>query len=241
MKKIKINKNLIFRYLFEIVVIIFSITASFYIQDLLNNRDKEDNKNRGLEGILIELKKDKQFFHFGKNYNKQRLSYIDSLFDLSFSFNPLYISGMWGNFELFENKNFFNALVSTGSLEFIKNKELQSELNNYYNGIYSILNTAIETDNRSFLRFGDKLTDYKMDSINYGTIEGNLTKHYFDPSDIIKIRKDKKLKSIALDWSMYMRMQSELMTEGDKKIETLEKLIEEELNNYHSTEEIFSK
>ena len=74
MKKIKINKNLIFRYLFEIVVIIFSITASFYIQDLLNNRDKEDNKNRGLEGILIELKKDKQFFHFGKNYNKQRLS-----------------------------------------------------------------------------------------------------------------------------------------------------------------------
>ena len=230
MKKIKINKNLIFRYLFEIVVIIFSITASFYIQDLLNNKDKEDNKNRGLEGILIELEKDKQFFQFGKNYNKQRLSYIDSLFDLSFSFNPLYISGMWGNFELFENKNFFNALVSTGSLEFIKNKELQSELNNYYNGIYTILNTTIETDNRSFLRFGDKLTDYKMDSINYGTIEGNLTKHYFDPSDIIKIRKDKKLKSIALDWSMYMRMQSELMTEGDKKIETLEKLIEEELN-----------
>ena len=231
MKKIKINKNLIFRYLFEIVVIIFSITASFYIQDLLNNKDKEDNKNKGLEGILIELKKDKQFFHFGKNYNKQRLSYIDSLFDLSFSFNPLYISGMWGNSELFENKNFFNALVSTGSLEFIKNKELQSELNNYYNGIYTNLNTAIETDNRSFLRFGDKLTDYKMDSINYGTIEGNLTKHYFDPSDIIKIRKDKKLKSIALDWSMYMRMQSELMTEGDKKIETLEELIEEELNN----------
>ena len=230
MKKIKINKNLIFRYLFEIVVIIFSITASFYIQDLLNNKDKEDNKNRGLEGILIELEKDKQFFQFGKNYNKQRLSYIDSLFDLSFSFNPLYISGMWGNFELFENKNFFNALVSTGSLEFIKNKELQSELNNYYNGIYTILNTAIETDNRSFLRFGDKLTDYKMDSINYGTIEGNLTKHYFDPSDIIKIRKDKKLKSIALDWSMYMRMQSDFMTEGEKKIETLEELINEELN-----------
>ena len=231
MKKIKINKNLIFRYLFEIVVIIFSITASFYIQDLLNNRDKEDNKNRGLEGILIELKKDKQFFHFGKNYNKQRLSYIDSLFDLSFTFNPLYISGMWGNFELFENKNFFNALVSTGSLEFIKNKELQSELNNYYNGIYTILNTTIETDNRSFLRFGDKLTDYKMDSINYGSIGGNLTTHYFDPSDIIKIRKDKKLKSIALDWSMYMRMQSEFMTEGEKKIETLVELIEEELKD----------
>jgi len=231
MKKIKISKNLIFRYVFEVFVIIFSITASFYIQDLLNNRDKEENKNKGLEGILIELKKDKQFFKFGKTYNNQRLSYIDSLFDLSFSFKPLYISGIWGNSELFENKNFFNALVSTGSLEFIKNKELQSELNNYYNGIYTILNNTMETDNRSFLRFGDKLTDYKMDSIKYGSIEGNITKHYFDQSAIIKIRKDKKLKSIALDWSMYMKMQSELMTEGEKKIEILQELIEDELNN----------
>ena len=67
-----------------------------------------------------------------------------------------------GVFDIFENKNFFNALVSTGSLEFIKNKELQSELNNYYNGIYTILNKgAIETDNRSFLRFGDKLITTK--------------------------------------------------------------------------------
>ena len=60
MKKIKINKNLIFRYLFEIVVIIFSITASFYIQDLLNKKDKKDDKNKGLEGLLIELEKDKR-------------------------------------------------------------------------------------------------------------------------------------------------------------------------------------
>ena len=46
MKKIKINKNLIFRYLFEIFVIIFSITASFYLQDLLNKKDKKDDKNK---------------------------------------------------------------------------------------------------------------------------------------------------------------------------------------------------
>ena len=55
MKKIKIDKNLIFRYIFEVVVIIFSVTASFYIQDILNNKDKEDSKNKGLEGVLIEL------------------------------------------------------------------------------------------------------------------------------------------------------------------------------------------
>ena len=226
-----INKKLIFRYIFEVIIIIFSVTASFYIQDLLNSKDKEEAKNKGLEGVLIELKKDKKFFGFGKIYNKQRLSYIDSLFDLSLQFKPLYISGIWGNNELIKNNKFFDALVSTGSIEYIKNSQLQSELSNYYNFIYSLLINAIETDNRSFLRFGDKLTDYRLDSLDYGSIGGNLTKHYFDPSDIIKIRRDKKLKSIALDWSMYMNIQTDFFAEGEKKIKILEKLIEQELNN----------
>ena len=226
-----INKKLIFRYIFEVIIIIFSVTASFYIQDLLNSKDKEEAKNKGLEGVLIELKKDKKFFGFGKIYNKQRLSYIDSLFDLSLEFKPLYISGIWGNNELIKNNKFFDALVSTGSIEYIKNSQLQSELSNYCNFIYSLLINAIETDNRSFLRFGDKLTDYRLDSLDYGSIGGNLTKHYFDPSDIIKIRRDKKLKSIALDWSMYMNIQTDFFAEGEKKIKILEKLIEQELNN----------
>ena len=226
-----INKKLIFRYIFEVIIIIFSVTASFYIQDLLNSKDKEEAKNKGLEGVLIELKKDKKFFGFGKIYNKQRLSYIDSLFDLSLEFKPLYISGIWGNNELIKNNKFFDALVSTGSIEYIKNSQLQSELSNYYNFIYSLLINAIETDNRSFLRFGDKLTDYRLDSLDYGSIGGNLTTHYFDPSDIIKIRRDKKLKSIALDWSMYMNIQTDFFAEGEKKIKILEKLIEQELNN----------
>tara|TARA_B100000963_G_C22609733_1_gene664306 strand:+ start:346 stop:1032 length:687 start_codon:yes stop_codon:yes gene_type:complete len=226
-----INKKLIFRYIFEVVIIIFSVTASFYIQDLLNSKDKEEAKNKGLEGVLIELKKDKKNFGFSKIYNKQRLSYIDSLFDLSLEFKPLYISGIWGNNELIKNNKFFDALVSTGSIEYIKNSQLQSELSNYYNFIYSLLINAIETDNRSFLRFGDKLTDYKLDSLDYGAIGGTLTKHYFDPSDIVKIRRDKKLKSIALDWSMYMKIQTDFFAEGEKKIKILEKLIEQELNN----------
>ena len=170
-----INKKLIFRYIFEVIIIIFSVTASFYIQDLLNSKDKDEAKNKGLEGVLIELKKDKKFFGFGKIYNEQRLSYIDSLFDLSFQFKPLYISGIWGNNELIKNNKFFDALVSTGSIEYIKNSQLQSELSNYYNFIYSLLINAIETDNRSFLRFGDKLTDYKLDSLDYGSIGETLT------------------------------------------------------------------
>ena len=33
-----------FRYIFEVFVIIFSVTISFYIQDILNEKDRENLK-----------------------------------------------------------------------------------------------------------------------------------------------------------------------------------------------------
>ena len=63
-----------FRYIFEIIVIVFSVSLSFYIQDVLNDREKIEQKNKGLEGVLIELEKDNQHFGFTDFYNKQRIN-----------------------------------------------------------------------------------------------------------------------------------------------------------------------
>ena len=43
----KTMNKVAFRYLFEIFVIIFSVTISFYIQDLLNEREKIELKKCG--------------------------------------------------------------------------------------------------------------------------------------------------------------------------------------------------
>jgi len=45
--------NPAFRYVFEIFVIIFSVTISFYIQDILNKKDKEKLKNNTLQGFSL--------------------------------------------------------------------------------------------------------------------------------------------------------------------------------------------
>tara|TARA_A100001011_G_scaffold67080_2_gene68269 strand:- start:44 stop:199 length:156 start_codon:yes stop_codon:yes gene_type:complete len=50
MKKSIIN-TLAFRYIFEIIVIVFSVTLSFYIQELLNDKNKVELKNIGLNGV----------------------------------------------------------------------------------------------------------------------------------------------------------------------------------------------
>ena len=54
MKK-SILSNPAFRYIFEVIVIVFSVTLSFYIQDVLNKREKIELKNKGLSGVLMEL------------------------------------------------------------------------------------------------------------------------------------------------------------------------------------------
>ncbi len=50
-----------FRYIFEVFIIVFSVTVLFYIQDELNERDKMELKNESLRGVLIDLDKDKEF------------------------------------------------------------------------------------------------------------------------------------------------------------------------------------
>tara|TARA_A100000164_G_C21338501_1_gene509894 strand:+ start:74 stop:259 length:186 start_codon:yes stop_codon:yes gene_type:complete len=60
---------------------------------------------------------------------------------------------------------------------------------------------------------------------------GKLALHHFNPNDIKKIRKDTKLKSTALDWSMYMRMEIGYSNDAKKRIILLQELINQELNN----------
>ncbi len=62
MKK-SILSNPAFRYLFEVFIIVFSVTVSFYIQDELNERDKMELKNESLKGVLIDLDKDEEFYN----------------------------------------------------------------------------------------------------------------------------------------------------------------------------------
>ena len=61
MKNSLLNKPA-FRYIFEIIVIVFSVTISFYIQKVLLDREKIELKNIGLMGVIDDLKRDQANF-----------------------------------------------------------------------------------------------------------------------------------------------------------------------------------
>ena len=54
MKK-SILSNPAFRYIFEVFIIVFSVTISFYIQDVLNEKDRIEIKNKALSGVLKDI------------------------------------------------------------------------------------------------------------------------------------------------------------------------------------------
>lgn len=65
--------NPAFRYIFEIFIIVFSVTISFYIQDILNEKDRERLKNDTLKGILIDMETDINQYNLALNILKKRI------------------------------------------------------------------------------------------------------------------------------------------------------------------------
>ena len=72
MKKSILSKPA-FRYIFEIMVIVFSVTLSFYIQDILNEKEKIEQKNLALIGVIEDLKNDVRNFNNAINLARSRI------------------------------------------------------------------------------------------------------------------------------------------------------------------------
>ena len=132
MKKSLLNTSA-FRYIFEIIVIVFSVTLSFYIQDVLNDREKIELKNIGLKAVLTDLERDKEFYTNGISRMNLTQAYIDSLTNNDII--PTNKIVEWGTMRYFgflgQDRN-YNSMISTGSIEFINNKELAATIHLYY-------------------------------------------------------------------------------------------------------------
>ena len=152
MKK-SILSNPAFRYIFEVFVIIFSVTISFYIQDMLNEREKIELKNAALSGVLEDLESDKNSFSYGIKVNDIRISNIQKFLKKDISNDVIsYLRRYYG---FTGNDSNYKALVSTGSLEVIDNKSLFKNINNYYMTNYKLLNQGADRDQELFMKFID--------------------------------------------------------------------------------------
>tara|TARA_B100000925_G_scaffold289537_1_gene272596 strand:- start:47 stop:736 length:690 start_codon:yes stop_codon:yes gene_type:complete len=224
------TKKDIIKYLFETFVIIFSVTASFYIQDLVNYKNTIEFKNKGLEGVLLELTSDSLLYESDLvDFNRKRMEYIDSLFDNEKTYKLDYLSYIWGDYIHFENKRYFDGLISTGSIDYISNVELQTKLTNYYNIVYGFNEQGVKNDSEYLKLFINRIVNFKMDSVKYEW--PTATKYFFNSTEIEKIRNDEKLKSICFAWKMQISELVKRLNLAQERIPELKRLIHSELKN----------
>ena len=220
-----------FRYIFEIIVIVFSVTLSFYIQDVLNEREKNYLKDESLRGVLSDLKSDKEFFKAGVNRIESVIKSIDSIHNNIAGINAKTIHNSSRNYFGFvgSDRN-YNSMVSTGAIEFIKNEELQEKINLYYDRYYSMLIDASEQDEKIYNDISKYLsTQYITEDLKL--VPNGFFGYVYSEGDYKKMQNDGVLKNLLFDKKYNNNWYIRLMKATIDRSNKLEELINQELNN----------
>tara|TARA_A200000113_G_scaffold220858_1_gene231665 strand:- start:1832 stop:2548 length:717 start_codon:yes stop_codon:yes gene_type:complete len=226
-----------FRYIFEIVVIVFSVTLSFYIQDLLNERDKIELKNVGLNGVKSDLQKDLDFFSLGIDIMYSRVKNIDSILDKEVKNKNEFVSGGARRYFGFigQDSN-YRSMISTGSIEYINSKKLFKSVNQYYGRDYDLLKDYSEQDEENFNDVNHYLNDnFFINSSKLIEISSNewgydsLYNINYDNNTLQKMQFDKKFINKLINQRWMMRIYLIQLKLDIEKIRELNILIDNEL------------
>lgn len=236
-----ILSNPAFRYIFEVFIIIFSVTISFYIQDVLNERDKMELKNESLEGVLIDLEKDKEFYNAALRSIFNRLNSSDRLIEKGIDSGILnsFLS-YWG---FVGHDASIKSLIATGAVEYISNKNLIEELTKYYENQYSVLSDTAENEEKVYweimtymkvnYRFGKMMKSDKTYIKNWFTGKGGDKGHpihmEFDDILLSKLNKDQYFVNHAYQLKRIDGLHAAFYEQALVEVEKLKVMIRDEL------------
>ena len=218
--------NPAFRYIFEVFIIIFSVTISFYIQDVLNEKDRIEIKNKALSGVLKDISGDRFSLNEGLDINKKRRESINYFIDKRIDNNTISSIRRYKSF-LGNNSN-YETLQSTGAIESIENQELFINLNNYYKFTYQLLVESALNDKDSFLKFIDYTErNYKIDSSSW--INGNFVVYYGN-NELKKMANDDIIISQLTNQKQLMGLNDFFHRRGLNQLKLIDSLIKLEIN-----------
>ena len=233
-----ILSNPAFRYIFEVFIIVFSVTISFYIQDILNEKDREKLKNDTLKGILIDMETDINQYNLALNILKDRLVQADSLILGFYENNRINrVRNYWG----FQGQKIsMNSLVNTGAIEYIKNPELIRELSFHYDFHYDSMRDNSNAFENLFISLMDYLNkNYEVEGMgnldledldNIGMTFGS-TYYRFSSKEINKMKNDTWLRNHMYNYKLILRLYLSGYTTGLERIKKINEMIVKEINN----------
>ena len=235
MKK-SIYNTPVFRYIFEIIVIVFSVTLSFYIQDVLNEREKIELKNESLEGVLADLKEDLDGFNSAHKVLSNRIESGEKF--LSGEVSNEHINHILLTYGFLGIDSNYKSLVSTGAIEYINDKSLIKELTSYYEISYSLLKDISGQYKHFYLDLFDFMSaNYPVESMSNLTLKDNkidsAEKSFslnYDRKTLLKLHKDYEFKNRIYSLKRIVIAFMKFYELGINRNKKLSQLIKQELN-----------
>jgi hypothetical protein len=215
------NKKLVFRYVFEVIVIVFSVTFSFYIQERLNDREKNLLKNEGLNGVIKDLVIDKSQFKMASDVIYYRIGLIEDVLDGKITNeNISSLMTYWGF--LGQDSN-YKSLISTGAIEYIKSDSLALRLSNYYEIEYTALLGESKSYNKLYLDLMSFMKEnYRvssMEKVERGMKSNGFLSFEYSNSELEKMKRDSELRNYFFELKriiyLYARMYEGAMSTTD--------------------------
>jgi hypothetical protein len=182
MKNSLLNKPA-FRYIFEIIVIVFSVTLSFYIQKVLLDKEKLELKNIGLMGVIDDLNRDEQIFDGSIGYYHRRIKDIDTILDSNLECNTNKLNSVRSYFGFLPQNRNFNSMVSTGAIEYVENNDLFDLINTYYSTQYSLLADMANQDEKNY----NIISEYINKAI---TVRTSDLREFYSEDNTIFLKRD---------------------------------------------------
>ena len=241
MKK-SILSNPAFRYIFEIIVIVFSVTLSFYIQDILNDMEKIEQKNLSLSGVIDDLNKDLENFNGAITLARIRTRNIDTLLDIRFQNSSSNINtGAKRYFGFLGNDSNYNSMVSTGSLEYINDKKLFRLINRYYSSHYDIMedmsgqdennyNGVVNYLNTKYLTLIGDAEEFETGGGLFNEVD-TIYRVNFSKKSLIKLKSDNEFISRINHQKWVIRANMNIFKRAIVVNKELQELIMSEINN----------
>ena len=221
------NKKLTFRYVFEVIVIVFSVTLSFYIQELLSDREKNLLKNDGLNGVIKDLVVDKSQFKNASDVIYYRIGLIEDVLDGRITNkNISSLMTYWGF--LGQDSN-YKSLISTGAIEYIKSDSLALRLSNYYEIEYTALLGESKSYNKLYLDLMSFMKEnYRvssMEKVERGMKSNGFLSFEYSNSELEKMKRDGELRNYFFELKriiyLYARMFEGAMSTTDRLSESI--------------------
>jgi len=230
MKK-SILSNPAFRYIFEVIVIVFSVTLSFYIQDVLNKREKIYLKDKTLNGILVDLQADKRSFRQASNVIYDRIQLIEDVLNGNITNEKISsLMTFWGF--LGQDSN-YKSLISTGAIEFIETDGLALKLSGYYEGGYTALKGESNSYNLLYLDFMSYMKkNYTVNSIKKvmkGEASDGLLKFNYSKMELNKMKNDSELRNHLFELKRIIHFYAIMFENGIERANALSNNIKIEL------------